>query len=308
MRNSLRFLTSADLVTVVFLLLLSALECVFASRVPGWTQLVAQNLGIAALIAGLALTVHRRGTSAPAAVRFARDLYLVPIILYIYTQASSIAFPLHGRDYDQALIAADRFLFGGDPTVWAFRFAHPALTELLQLAYSSYYLFFIALIAEFSRRPDRRAFETGAFLIVYGFYLSYVGYLLVPAVGPRFTLHDFAATDAELPGLLLTPYLRDIINAGGGAPAGSADPLAAVHRDAFPSGHTQLTLTAMYIAFRMRSLHRWWLLAVGSLLIVSTIYMRYHYGIDVLAGVLFFIAAVASGTALDRWWRRASGR
>jgi len=72
-------------------------------------------------------------------------------------------------------------------------------------------------------------------------------------------------------GLWLTPYLRAFINTGGGIPPGAADPLLFVQRDAFPSGHTELTLIALWIAFHNKVKERWYLLGIGSLLIIATV-------------------------------------
>lgn len=298
------YLRSSDAVTLVFLLAVIGIHILNAHRIAAWPIVVLSDLLLGSAVLYSARTVHLLGDRCPAPVRLFRDWYLVPSILLIYTQTSAAAYPLHGRDFDDMLIAWDRWLFGTDPTHWIGQFTHPVLTEVLQLAYSSYYLFFIVLFYELYRREDHTWFRSGAMLVVYGFYLSYIGYMLVPAVGPRFTLHDFAATDTELPGLFLTEYLRAFINAGGGVSAVAADPLLTVHRDTFPSGHTQLTLVAMYIAFAARTRIRWWLLTGGSLLIISTVYMRYHYVVDVLAGMIFFLFTIWSGRRLDAWWNK----
>ena len=147
----------------------------------------------------------------------------------------------------------------------------------------------------------------GAFLVVYGFYLSYVGYFVLPAVGPRFTLHDFHALNTELPGIWLTNGIREFVNSGESIPSGVLRAIDYAQRDAFPSGHTQLTLVILYIAFINRLRSRWVLLVVGSLLIVSTIYLRYHYVVDVLAGVAFFFFTIWTGLKIDAWWRRVKG-
>jgi len=304
MKKKVAFLTSADFITIVFLLFISIVEIIFSTAITQWYILVLQNILAITFILTAARYVDLQKESVSPIIRIARDWYPVPGILYIYTQASSIAHSLHGKDYDTLLIAADRWLFGTDPTVWLYQFSHPLLTEILQLAYSSYYLFFLALFYDFYRRNNKQDFYSGGMMIVYGFYLSYIGYMFVPAVGPRFTLHNFLTFDQELPGILFTPYLREIINSGGGISSGALNPLDVVHRDAFPSGHTQLTLTAMYLAFNRKSKHRWWLLIVGSLLIVSTVYLRYHYVIDVIAGVLFFFFTLWSGKRVHRWWEK----
>ncbi len=295
------FLRSADVVTIAFVSVITAVEIFFAGLIDRALPFILSNIIFCAAIyfsaRYTALTVHPNRS-----ILLFRDWYLYPGILFIYMQASSIPYPIHGRDYDDILIMLDRMIFGGDPTHWIYQFAHPLITEILQIAYSSYYIFYIALFYELYRRGDKKEFQSGGMLVVYAFYLSYIGYLLVPAVGPRFTLHDFSMTDAELPGLFLTEYLRLFINSGGGVPAGGLDPISYVNRDTFPSGHTELTLIAMYLAFTLKAKIRWGLLVIGSLLIISTVYMRYHYVVDVMAGMLVFLSAVWSGKRIDRWW------
>ncbi len=297
------FLNSADAVTLTFVFMLILVQTIFAGRIGNWVLFIPLNVLLCAFILFTADHVYRHYEKSNIIIRLLRDWYLVPCILFIYTQTSWITHLIHQKDYDPILIAIDRWIFGSDPTQWISQFAHPLITEILQLAYTSYYLFFIALFFELYRRKGLREFQSGAFLVAYGFYLSYVGYLLFPAVGPRFTVHDFFSVNTELPGVFLTQYLREIVNSGGGIPSGVMNPADYVNRDAFPSGHTQLTMVALYVAFTTRANVRWWIFVGGSLLIISTVYMRYHYVIDVFAGILFFLFTIWSGKRIDRWWR-----
>ncbi len=296
------FIRSSDFVTITFIVALSIIEVLFSSRIQPWFFFVSLNLLLMLAIVLSSRYVQIKQNKSNSIIAFFRDWYLIPCILLIYTQTSSINHTIHQRDYDDTLIAIDRFIFHGDPTQWIYQFSHPFITEILQIAYSSYYLFFVALFFELYRRNDRTEFHSGAMLVVYGFYLSYIGYLLFPAVGPRFTLHNFFSTETELPGIFITKYLREIVNSGGGVPAGVPNPIDFVHRDAFPSGHTQLTLVAMYVAFTANTKIRWWLFVGGSLLIISTIYMRYHYVTDVIVGVVFFVFTIWSGKRINNWW------
>jgi membrane-associated phospholipid phosphatase len=161
---------------------------------------------------------------------------------------------------------------------------------------------------EIFRRYPIDKFDHAAFLIVYGFYLSYLGYFLLPAVGPRFTLHNFANLEQDLPGVFLTSIFRSIINAGESIPTGSLNPISIVQRDAFPSGHTQLTLVCTYLAFHYRLHSKWLVVILASLLIVGTVYLRYHYVIDLAGGVAFFLLTIWSGNKLESWWNNFSSR
>ncbi len=298
------FLTSADAITFLFIVILTLVEVVFAHSIQNWLLYFALNISLCTFIIFSARYVHDHKEQSNYFIATAHDWYLVPSILFIYTQTSSINHTIHQRDYDDILIAVDRFIFHTDPTHWIYQFAHPFVTEILQIAYSSYYLFFVALFYELYRRNNKTDFTSGSMMVVYGFYLSYIGYLLFPAVGPRFTLHNFYSTNAELPGVFLTDFLRNIVNSGGGVTPGVSNPIDFVHRDAFPSGHTQLTLVAMYVAFTTETKIRWWLFVGGTLLIISTIYMRYHYVVDVIAGVGFFFFTIWSGKRINAWWNK----
>jgi len=81
-----------------------------------------------------------------------------------------------------------------------------------------------------------------------------------------------------------------------------------VQRDVFPSGHTMITLIVMYLSVRLRSRSRYFFVPVGSLLIVATVYLWYHYVIDLIAGFAFMVFSVWSGKIIFNWWRRKTGK
>lgn len=298
-KRSLAVFSPADVVTIGFLLFLTLLNVIFHARVDVWIELVLINVAVMAAITFLARSAGQRQT--PLATGLHR-WYLYPAVLLIFKELYFMIRPIHPVDYDDLLIAIDRWMFGADPTVLLARFAHPVLTEIFQIAYWSYYLLFIILGVEIYRRHTLKSFDKAGFLIVYGFYLSYLGYFLLPAIGPRFTLHDFALMDEELPGLLLAVPLRDFINAAESIPAGVPNPADLVQRDVFPSGHTQLSLIVAYLAFHFRLKSRWTILGLTILLVVGTVYLRYHYVIDVITGAIFFLFTIWSGRRLEAWW------
>ena len=297
----LRSFTSTDLATSIFLTLLSLTSIVFSARVLQWPVLVLANSTLTVLIVYSSRAV---GKSSPRWLRFARDWYPVPMILYVFKLTYMMVHPIHPHDFDSILIGADRWIFGTDPTRCLSGYAHPFVTEILQICYACYYIILISVFFELDLEKRHTEYFLGAFLVVYGFYLSYVGYFLLPAVGPRFTLHDFHSLNTDLPGLWLTNGIREFVNSGESIPSGVSQAIDYAQRDAFPSGHTQLTLVILFIAFTNRLRSRWGLLVVGILLIISTVYLRYHYVVDVLAGVVFFFFTIWTGLRIDAWWRK----
>jgi membrane-associated phospholipid phosphatase len=304
LRALFRAMHSADLVIIAYGFLLSVLNILFASRLPNWWILVLINIGVSGAICLLAIT---RSRSDSKLLEYVHDWYAAPLVFLTFKELYFIIAPLHGgRSYDDLLIAADQWLFGVNPTQWLMHLAHPVLTEILQIAYTIFYLLFLAAGFELYRRKDRAVFHFYMFTCIYGFYLSYLGYFTLPAVGPRFTLHDFGLLDQDLPGLLLTPYLRWFVNAGESVPMGVSNAVAqaAAQRDVFPSGHTMMMLVLMTLSVRYRLSTRYFMIVNGTLLIVATVYQRYHYVVDLFGGLVFFLFCIYTAPLLYRFTLR----
>ena len=298
------YLHSSDILIIAFGVLLTGINIVFSSRIPHWGLLVLINFAASGLICLLGYARHTTGWKA---LRYIHDWYVAPTVLLSYKELYFMIKPIHmGRDYDDVLMAIDRWMFGVNPTEWLMRFAHPYLTEILQIAYTLFYILFLVLGYELYRRRNLDLFHYFMFTCVYGFFLSYIGYLFLPAVGPRFTLHSFAALDSELPGVLLTRYLRWFVNAGGSVPMGVPNEvaIAGTQRDVFPSGHTMMTLIMIYLSARYRVKVRYFIYVTGSLLVVATVYERYHYVIDLIGGTLFMILCVSTSLRLYHFMKR----
>ncbi len=296
-----RRLYASDILTVSFSGLLVALALAVPSRITMWPAVVLVSTLVVGCVLGLA-TLHERTSSAWA--RFLHQWSFPPLVYVIYLELYWIVGPIHqGWVADDWLMAIDRSVLGVHPTLWLAQFSTPWLTEISQVAYASFYALQIAVGVELYARKRRAQFQFFVFASAFGFLVSYLGYLLVPAVGPRFTLHDFASLDRELPGLLLTPALRSFVNAGGLVPAGAANAVAVAiaNRDVFPSGHTMMTIIAVVWAWRFRLALRWPLTVIGSLLVFATLYLRYHYLVDVVAGAACAVACIATTRRFHAW-------
>jgi membrane-associated phospholipid phosphatase len=309
-------MTPVDIVTLVFTFLLFVLAVIFNGRVD-W-QMVIVNVAI--VFVSIFTVNFIRSRSSSKGVRVLHAFYIMPIVFLVFKTVEKLSHSMHGHDFDEVLITADRLIFGVDPTRWLFANVHipPVGIEFLQICYFSYYVMFIILSWElFLRRKHHEEggahdseLETYRFAIVYGFLLSYIGYLLLPSVGPRFTLHEFSLLSQELPGVWFTDILRDMINAGENLRSWmtSAQAASSVTRDVFPSGHTQMTLITIILSFRFRTTSRWVIFILGTGLIISTVVLRYHYVIDVIAGALFALLTLYSVPAVQGFFARVRDR
>ncbi len=231
-------------------------------------------------------------------IRFISCWYTLPLIFLTFKELYLMVHPINPRDLDYLLIQIDKAIFGTDPTSVLDRISTPALTEFLQICYSSFYILWIILGVDLLRNKKEKEFSFFLFILMYGFYVSYVGYMLVPAIGPRFTLYDFANLNKDLPGLYLTPLIRGVINSGESI-TNVAQAALLAQRDCFPSGHTEMTVITIAIAIKFKARCAMLIAPLGIGLIFATVYMRYHYGIDVIAGAIAGVFVLCTASWLE---------
>ncbi|MEJ2196683.1 MAG: phosphatase PAP2 family protein [Ignavibacteriaceae bacterium] len=304
-KEYVKHLKAFDLVVVVFYLILTLLHIIFYQRIDNWWMWIIVNAGI--IFTAFALAYFETNFEN----KFWRTLhywYVVPLILITFKQIYFMVKPIRVYDFDNLFIAIDRWMFGTDPTHFLHQIANPVLTEILQIIYSLFYLLPIFLGLFLLRKKRYIEMDFAVFTVIYGFCLSYLGYFILPGIGPRFTLHNFHTINEVLPGLFLTNFLRDFTNAAESIPSGTLNPAMYVQRDIFPSGHTMITLIIIYLSVRLKSRSRFFFVPVGSLLIFSTVYLWYHYVIDLIGGLVFMIFAVWSAKYIFNWWRKQIGK
>ncbi len=198
--------------------------------------------------------------------------FLIVLLMY-YSLWGDATHLLVTRDRDAALIALDQRLFGFQASVALQRFVRPPLTAWMEFAYT-FHIWNIPLVACFIyiRRPRPRFREMMCGLLVVSFF-GLLGYLLVPAIGPLYTLRDRYTVPLSQP---LDVFNRQV----------QFLDFARITRDVFPSLHVGISFVVWLYAYR-NSRRLFCILApVIVSLWVSTLYLRYHYLVDCVAGLI----------------------
>jgi len=136
------------------------------------------------------------------------------------------------------------------------------------------------------RKTEFRAVMVSVILC---FYSGYILYVLFPAVPPRITLKHLFTVNFN--GTPLADTAIAMINV-----------LPRESRAAFPSLHSAVTLLSLMLAYKYVRWLFWILLPFCTGLLLSTIYLRHHYVIDLLAGFVLGILAYYFGPRIDAWW------
>lgn len=276
----LRPLEGLNLLTLA---VLSALTLALDGRVPDVGGILARY----GLMAGgllLVIVAVRREDRLPPALLFLVNFYPMAFVPILYESLGPLISAARPAAKDAMLIAADRAILGGDPTVWLQRFLRPALTDLFFVSYLSYYFIAIALGIVIWRRnaPMARRF---IFTLSLSYVLSYAGYFAVPALGPRVALASRHTVPLER-----TEVSRVI--------SSTLDELERTKFDVFPSGHTMIAVIVLIVAWQRARDAFWWLLPVAICLVISTVYCRFHYVVDIIAGALLAAVTVPLGDRL----------
>jgi len=246
----------------------------------------------AAMVALIGLIVYGQDRFGGPVWSFCRYWYVLLASAAAFREIHYLVPQVHPFDdnrFDLILKSLDRRWFG-DVDGFFLSGWPPALIDLLHLCYWFYFISsMIPGWALFVRKEWDKLREYLAVVMI-ALFLSYLGYFLVPAIGPH---HFYSPRPALLDGWLLGGPMHQAI-------------LAAEWRtpDAFPSGHALLSMVVIVMSWR---LHRptFKIVTVPAIgCIVATVALRYHYGVDVLASAALLPAAVLAGIHFHRAWAK----
>lgn len=217
---------------------------------------------------------------------WARELLPVPVVPFIFLNLGRLIPVVNPAIRDALLERADRWILGGEVQAALYGIPLPPwLADILTLAYSTFFFLPLILLVVLARRRDPFLPQVVT-AVIFTFLVSYGGYFVVPAYGPRDTVAQ--ERYATLPAGVIGGQVRDLL-----------DHWEKTKTDAFPSGHTMVTLAVLFCARRrLRPLYNI-LLPVGVLLIAATVLLTYHYVIDVLAAVPLAAASILLAALLD---------
>jgi membrane-associated phospholipid phosphatase len=147
---------------------------------------------------------------------------------------------------------------------------------------------------------DRLQFYHYVSVVSFVFYVCYLIYIFTPVIGPPLfheTIHGYELPPEFQPGgslefpaaiqtglfFRIMAWIYDNLEAPGAA---------------FPSSHVAVALTTVYFSFRYLRAVRVAHLVLVVLLALATVFCRYHYAVDVIAGIITAVVLVPMGNWL----------
>jgi membrane-associated phospholipid phosphatase len=257
-----------------------ALVLLFHSRIPQWPLQTLPNIIAIAVIILLALAVGER---AALVLRLIRDLAPLALFIPLYMQTERLNHIVFPEFLDPWFSQIEEYIFGTQPAiVFARRFPQDWIAEYMHFAYSTYYLLFPGLGLFLYLRRDRPAFLDYMFSLCATMYACFLVYVFLPVLGPIGFFSGRVPENASLPFTAAMAWIYRHFETGGAA---------------FPSSHVAVAAIVLYYTVLYARSAAWVVGPVVISLILSTVYCRYHYAIDVLAGL-------ATAAILIPLWRR----
>ena len=267
-------------VTLFYLSLVNLLIVAGYRNLAHATRYLLVHQGVALGIVALALAERRWPNRG---LRFVRHWYPLPLYVGFFEELQGLVHLIFPGWFDRWFIRFDYALTGVHPSVWLARFANPALNDLMQAAYMTYFLYLVILPAILYARGERRAFWAVMVSTALAHYLVYVIAVLVPVESPYYSLA--AAHRVALAGGFPTRLISLIERFG------------RVHGAAFPSAHVAGSFVAILASWRYRRWLFWVCVPFFVSMMAATVYGRYHYIVDVLAGLVVGSVGYVAG----RW-------
>ncbi|MDP4209746.1 MAG: phosphatase PAP2 family protein [Bacteroidota bacterium] len=267
-RKILRIVYPTDLITIAYILLTGIFIFFSALKLND----VAVHLTTRVFLVGvISLFIYLDYTYPSKLVRFVRHFYPLALLCYFYPETdylNNIFFP----NLDPWVANLEVTIFGGHPSIWFSEyFPWRWFSELMNLGYFSFYILIFILCYKIYR-DDYEDFSISVFIICMSFYIYYFIFIFFPVAGPQFY---FAPPDNLLPDGYLFSKAVAIVHEMGERPTA-----------AFPSSHVGIMCLLLVLASKYAPKLLKWYIPIGIILILSTVYIKAHYAIDVIAGVL----------------------
>ncbi len=256
-----------DELTAVYLLVTASLMVLFREQVAHWSLLFCLHLITAASLLWL------RSLSSPSR-RFWKvlhDWYPVMVFPLFYKEVEFLAAAFGNWGLTEPIRSLEANLFQGHPSLYlSERWSWVPLSEYLHFCYFSFMVMLPVLGGYWYGRGHMLAFRELLFLVGVAFYGSYLFFILFPVDSP-FYLAD--PPEGPIADYFFYNLVHEISSRGG------------ARGGAFPSTHVSASIIVLIVAWKRQRRLAYLLLPMVLGVMVATVYGRFHYVLDTIAGL-----------------------
>jgi hypothetical protein len=276
-RRLVRELALQDWLMLVYYGVLIGAVAIFGTRGAARNDVLLKLGAQAAWLVAALVAVRGSLLKQPVVVALVYRITLFGTLQFSYLMLKSLLPVVSDRVLDAQLFHLDLQVFGFEPSLWMDQFVSGGTTEWFAFFY---YLYFAVLLLHslpfmFLSR-DMKMFAELSIGMLVTFTVAHSLYMAVPGYGP----YKFLATafHHQLPaGFWMRQVLEAVHSVG-------------AQKDIFPSLHTAGPMFILFFSFRNRDKfpfkYTWPVTAfVAVNIMLATMFLRWHYVIDIVAGI-----------------------
>ncbi len=200
-----------------------------------------------------------------------RNVY--PIILSGYFYSETVFYnKLFFNNLDDYFIKLDALIFGFQPSIFFSEyFSSKIFSELMYFGYFSFFPLIIAFTLFFYFKKKKHFIEM-VFKLSVSMFLFYFIFGFIPSSGPQFY---FQHPNNTLPSAFYFDKIMQFIQEKAEQPTG-----------AFPSSHVGISFIVLLLAKKRDAFFFYTAIPFVFILILSTVYIKAHYFVDIIGGLL----------------------
>ena len=256
-----------DFFVAGYLLTTALLAAAFHENIPQWKTLVLGHLVLGAVIYSLSFLPQK----LPGALQFFRDWYPVMLLPLLFKEVEVLAAGFGNWGLTDVLQRLEVSWFAGHPSMYLSELLPwIPLSEYLHFCYFAYLLLVPAVGGYWYFTHQRTKFHELVFLFAVTLTASYLFFALFPVDSPFYL---FPRLGAPFEGHFFYDLVH-FVSGQGGARGG-----------AFPSSHVSVATVVFLVVWHRERRLAFVIAPIVSGLIVATVYGRFHYAVDVVAGL-----------------------
>jgi membrane-associated phospholipid phosphatase len=254
---------------------------VMSAVLPVPSAVTSFTIGLNLTLVGVFFSLAYLGRVRPssAAISITRDWFPLAVLVLAYREMGWFAPEQHIVELENSWIVWDRLLLNDWGLQSAIEAIGPALPALLELCYALVYAIGPFSLAAISLWGYRGRADKFLFRFLLGTVLSYALFPYFPSEPPRtiFPGDNVPAFDT-----IFRQFNWWLLGGHG------------IHTSVFPSAHVSSAYAAAFAMFRVvpeRKAAGWFLVLLATGIFWATIYGRYHYAVDAVAGLAVAVLA-----------------
>jgi membrane-associated phospholipid phosphatase len=255
-------LNLVDKLTLLYLILVGGLIIAFGENLPYFHKICTIHLlTILALLIFYFVTYKFN-------LKFIRDWYLIIIVTFLYEETGYLNQMIFHGFWDNYISVVEHAVFNCDlGKIMVSRFNSFLINEIMYFFYFSYYLIIPVLGVIIYFKKGRKEFHLFLFTLMLTYYVCYILYIFIPIAGP------FEYENVRIKGFFFDRIIHFFYKHG------------ELPGSAMPSSHVAIALVVLIYSKIFRIGFPIFLL-IFTMLTISTMYLRYHYFLDVEAGII----------------------